>query len=167
MIGDSRFFVEQQIVECRATSEDLFRVVTSIGGDNGWFYADWLWKIRGFLDKQLGGVGLRTDRKRPRELVIGETLDFWRVDDYQAGQRLLLRAEMKVWGHGWLEFLVQPLNGNQAMLTQIARYSPQGIFGLLYWWLLYPVHKMIFRGMAKAIAHRAESARSESGYNPY
>jgi hypothetical protein len=128
-----------------------------VGGDNGWYYADWLWKFRGFIDRQLGGVGFRTGRRHPHELAVGETLDFWRVEEYTPFKKLSLRAEMKVWGQAWLEFEVEPVADNHTMLTQTARYYPKGLFGLLYWYSVYPVHALVFRGMIRAVARRAEA----------
>lgn len=135
----------------------LFEVVSSIGGENGWYYADWLWKLRGFIDKQLGGVGLRRGRRHPTRVRAGDSLDFWRVIEFESGRRLLLRAEMKVWGQAWLEFDVQPLDDNSAQLKQTARYYPQGLWGHLYWYLVYPIHVIVFRGLIRAIARRAET----------
>jgi hypothetical protein len=115
-------------------------------------YANWLWRLRGFLDKQIGGVGLRRGRRHAREITIGEALDFWRVEDVEPGHRLLLRAEMKVPGQAWLEYVLEPAGPQITRLTQTARYYPKGLLGLLYWYALYPIHRLIFRGLAHRIA---------------
>jgi uncharacterized protein YbjT (DUF2867 family) len=154
-IDPSHLLSEKQIVEVATTGENLFRVITSVGGENGWFYANWLWRLRGFLDKQLGGVGLRRGRRHASDLAIGEALDFWRVEDVQPGKRLLLRAEMKVAGRAWLEYEVEPLGPGRSRLIQTAKFYPKGLKGLLYWFLLYPIHRVIFRGLAHAIASKA------------
>ncbi len=121
--------------------------VFSIGGKNGWYYANWLWKIRGFIDKLSGGVGLRRGKTQNNKLQAGDALDFWRVlyANKQEG-RLLLYAEMKLPGEAWLEFKLQ-----EESMHQIATFRPKGLLGRLYWYLLLPFHKLIFRGMLKRI----------------
>jgi uncharacterized protein YbjT (DUF2867 family) len=120
----------------------------SIGGDNGWYYANWLWKIRGFLDKLVGGVGLRRGRTNDNDINPGDALDFWRVlyADREK-KRLLLFAEMKLPGEAWLEFKIK-----DGQLIQTATFRPKGIWGRLYWYSVFPFHGFVFRGMAQAIA---------------
>ncbi|ASB49074.1 SDR family oxidoreductase [Alkalitalea saponilacus] len=128
--------------------ERVWEKVMRIGGSTGWYFATRLWAFRGFLDKMVGGVGLRRGRKNQYELQPGETLDFWRVVDVnQSTKRLLLYAEMKLPGDAWLEF---EINGNE--LSQTAIYKPKGIMGILYWYMIYPFHDWIFRGMVRNIA---------------
>jgi uncharacterized protein YbjT (DUF2867 family) len=122
--------------------------IWSIGGDTGWYYANWLWILRGFLDKLFGGVGLRRGRKHPNEIYNGETLDYWRVLlASRAEKRLLLYAEMKLPGEAWLEFRIE-----NDTLTQEATFRPKGLAGRLYWYLSMPFHLFIFRGMINQIA---------------
>lgn len=122
--------------------------IWSIGGNVGWYYANWLWNIRGFLDKVVGGVGLRRGRKNPIEIHVGDALDFWRVIYVgKEEKRLLLFAEMKLPGEAWLEFKIQ-----DQMLIQTATFRPLGLLGRLYWYAMLPFHEIIFRGMAKKIA---------------
>lgn len=123
--------------------------IWSIGGDTGWYYANTLWKIRGFLDKLLGGVGLRRGRTHETEIYKGDSLDFWRVilADKEE-RRLLLFAEMKLPGEAWLEFHLD----EQDNLHQVATFRPRGLFGRLYWYSMLPFHIFIFKGMAKRIA---------------
>lgn len=122
--------------------------IWAIGGQNGWYYANWLWSIRGFIDKLFGGVGLRRGRKSNHELTAGDALDFWRVIYANEDEkRLLLYAEMKLPGEAWLEFKIKD---NQ--LYQTATFRPRGILGRMYWYLLLPIHKIIFEGMNKRIA---------------
>lgn len=123
--------------------------IWSIGGQNGWYYADWLWEIRGILDQMIGGVGLRRGRKNPSELFAGEALDFWRVlYASRAEGRLLLYAEMKLPGEAWLEF---QMNDNNELI-QTATFRPLGLKGRLYWYSVLPFHGLIFRGMIRKIA---------------
>lgn len=123
--------------------------IWSIGGTNGWYYADWLWGIRGFLDKLVGGVGLRRGRKNPSEISPGDALDFWRVIVADKKEkRLLLFAEMKLPGEAWLEFKID----DQQILHQTATFRPLGLLGRLYWYSVLPFHGIIFRGMIRNIA---------------
>jgi uncharacterized protein YbjT (DUF2867 family) len=130
-------------------SYDSLEKIWSIGGTNGWYYADWLWGIRGFLDKLVGGVGLRRGRKNPSEISPGDALDFWRVlIADKKGKRLLLFAEMKLPGEAWLEFKID----NEQILHQTATFRPLGLWGRLYWYSVLPFHGLIFRGMIRKIA---------------
>lgn len=151
---------EGMLVESRrrvshAQPQELFFVIERIGGNSGWYHANWLWRIRGVLDKLVGGVGLRRGRRDPCHLTVGDALDFWRVEAVEAGSLLRLRAEMLMPGHAWLQFEVQPHEAG-SQLIQTAFYEPRGLFGLIYWWSLYPFHKYIFGGMANSIVNRAE-----------
>ncbi len=133
---------------------DIERVrsnIWAIGGKRGWYFGNWMWKIRGFLDKAVGGVGLRRGRRSPTELKAGDALDFWRVilSDEQ-NKRLLLYAEMKLPGEAWLEFRIVKRE-NEAQLIQTATFRPLGLLGRLYWYSLIPFHAVIFPKMAKAI----------------
>ena len=133
-----------------ADSEKVIHRIWSIGGSNGWYYADWLWGIRGFIDKLFGGVGLRRGRKNQNEISPGEALDFWRVlIADRREKRLLLFAEMKLPGEAWLEFRID----NQNVLHQTATFRPLGLWGRLYWYSLLPFHGFIFRGMIRNIAN--------------
>lgn len=154
-----------RLLDKRATDVDVppataFTPVRRIGGKNGWYYGNWLWKIRGYLDLFVGGVGLRRGRRDPEHVRIGEPLDFWRVEDYVVDKRLLLRAEMKVPGRAWLEFQVEP-TATGSRVHQTAVFDPRGVSGRLYWWSVWPLHGLIFGGMLKQIARRAEEAARE------
>jgi len=129
--------------------EKVLNKIWSIGGSSGWYYADWLWGIRGFIDKLFGGVGLRRGRKNQNEISPGEALDFWRVlIADRREKRLLLFAEMKLPGEAWLEFRID----NQNVLHQTATFRPLGLWGRLYWYSVLPFHGFIFRGMIRNIA---------------
>jgi len=132
--------------------EDVERVIQNIwaiGGDKGYYYANWLWKIRGFFDQIVGGVGLKRGRTSPKEINPGDALDFWRVlYASREKKRLLLFAEMKLPGEAWLEFKIDENN----ILHQSATFRPRGIWGRLYWIATSPFHFFIFNGMIKNIA---------------
>jgi len=130
-------------------SDRALQKIWSIGGKNGWYYGDWLWVIRGFIDKLFGGVGLRRGRKNQTEISPGDALDFWRVliaDKRE--KRLLLFAEMKLPGEAWLEFRID----DQNILHQTATFRPLGLWGRLYWYSVLPFHGFIFRGMIRNIS---------------
>ena len=128
------------------TLENIWR----IGGETGWYYGSWLWKLRGFLDKLNGGPGLRRGRTHPDKIFPGDALDFWRVllAD-KKGKRLLLFAEMRLPGEAWLEFKID----DQNILHQTATFRPKGLKGRLYWYSVLPFHYFIFGGMIRNIAH--------------
>lgn len=136
--------------------EALFAVFTSLGGDRGWLAWDWAWRLRGFIDALIGGPGLRRGRRHPTELLAGEAVDFWRVERIDPPERLILRAEMKLPGRAWLVWETVPENG-QTRLVQSAIFHPQGLFGVLYWYGLYPAHQFIFDAMIDGILREAEA----------
>jgi uncharacterized protein YbjT (DUF2867 family) len=133
------------------TPPAAFTPIRRIGGETGWYYASWLWHVRGFLDLLVGGVGVRRGRRDPEIPRAGDTLDFWRVEDYEPDKRLRLAAEMKVPGRAWLEFQVDP-EGSGSRIQQTAIFEPKGLFGLAYWYALYPLHSLVFTGMLRGIA---------------
>lgn len=154
-IDPSHLYIDQRILKADIPAKKLFETISRIGGDNGYFYADWLWRLRGWIDKMLGGIGMRKGRRHPNELRIGDPVDFWRVEDFVPGEKILLRAEINVWGQGWLEFRVEPLAPDRSRLIQTVRYYPKGLWGFLYWKITYPVHLLIFSNMARAIVKKA------------
>jgi uncharacterized protein YbjT (DUF2867 family) len=143
--------VDRQLIEIK---NDINRVKDNlwhIGGNRGWYYMNWAWGMRGFLDKLFGGVGLRRGRRNPSELLPGDALDFWRVLAADKNTcRLMLLAEMKLPGEAWLEFQIIEKN-NKKFLKQTATFRPKGLLGRLYWYSLFPFHILIFRNMAKGI----------------
>lgn len=147
----------QRVIQ--ASPEAVYRVFTGIGGKRGWFYMNWAWEIRGLMDKLVGGVGLRRGRRDPDLLRVGDSLDFWRVERLEPDQSLLLRAEMKVPGKAWLQFTVKPHQDDLSLLSQTAFFAPKGLFGLLYWYGLYPIHSLIFSGLIDQIAKRAKQEK--------
>ncbi len=129
--------------------ENCIHRVWNLGGKTGWYYADWLWRIRGFIDKVFGGVGLRRGRTHPEKISVGDSIDFWRVlyANKKEG-RLLLFAEMKLPGEAWLEFKIE-----DHILYQNATFRPKGLAGRLYWYSIYPLHALVFRGMIHSIGN--------------
>ena len=149
---------ETRTRETPAPAAAVFAAVQRIGGQTGWYYADWLWRLRGAIDRMLGGVGMRRGRAHPTALAIGQPVDFWRVADLVPGRLLRLRAEMKLPGVAELEFAVEDRAGGGALLRQRAQFQPNGLWGRLYWYLLLPFHAFIFGGMARRIVAAAERA---------
>jgi uncharacterized protein YbjT (DUF2867 family) len=149
--GGALFKDERSVASARAP-EDVFRTVSGIGGARGWYALDWLWELRGLMDRAVGGVGLRRGRRHPDELRLGDAVDFWRVDDYDPPRFLRLRAEMRLPGRAWLEWSVEPAAGGGCRLHQRALFHPKGLWGRLYWYSLLPFHSAIFGRLARAIA---------------
>ncbi len=135
-----------------------FAPIRRIGGDNGWYYGDWLWRLRGLVDRLLGGVGMSRGRRDPERLAEGDVLDCWRVEEYEPDARLRLAAEMKVPGRAWLQFDVTPREGGTCTVRQTAVFDARGLWGRFYWHALYPVHVVLFRGLVQSIARRAVGA---------
>lgn len=146
-----------------ATPERVYEIFAGIGGARGWFYMTWAWQIRGFLDRLLGGVGLRRGRRDPDKLRMGDALDFWRVEAVEPGQLLRLRAEMLVPGKAWLQLQVMPRDDGKTLLSQTAFFAPTGLAGWAYWYLLYPIHALIFSGLIDQIRARAERGTTPPG----
>lgn len=147
---------DQQRFTANVPSQVLFDKVRRIGGSVGWYYAEWLWEIRGWMDRAIGGVGLRRGRRDPVSVRIGDPIDFWRVEDIIPGRRLLLHAEMMVPGEAWLEFRVDPVDETHSELVQTAYFRPSPFWGWAYWYACYPLHLFVFQGMAKSIIKSAE-----------
>jgi uncharacterized protein YbjT (DUF2867 family) len=140
----------------RATEAEAFGPILRVGGERGWYFATWLWVLRGWLDLLVGGVGMRRGRRDPNNLQPGDVLDFWRVEEIKQPQLLRLRAEMRLPGRAWLQWEVRPSEAGHAVIHQTAIFDPAGILGLAYWYLIYPLHVLVFAGMLRAIARRAQ-----------
>jgi hypothetical protein len=158
-----RVFVDTRQVVIHAPSSEVFGVVCRIGGDNGYYAADWLWGLRGVMDRLVGGPGLRRGRRHPKQLCFGEAVDFWRVTGYEAGRRLELRAEMRLPGEATLTFEVRLCEGQSCTLVQTARFKPRGLAGLAYWYAVVPLHGVVFRGMLLGIKLSAERLAGNGG----
>jgi len=160
--GGVRFgtrLVDSRTLRVSVPPAAAFAPIRQIGGTHGWYFADFLWWLRGFLDLLVGGVGMRRGRRNAQTVVVGDALDFWRVEAFERDHCLRLAAEMKVPGRAWLQFEVEPIssqsNAQESIIRQIAIFDPAGLGGLFYWYALYPVHRWIFAGMLRAIASRA------------
>jgi len=148
-------YIETRQVLLDLKPEAVYRSYIGVGGARGWMYMDWAWGIRGWLDKAVGGVGLRRGRRHPDEVRAGESLDFWRVEKVEPNHLLRLRAEMKLPGKAWLEFKSEPQD-NKTLFTVTAYFAPHGLFGFLYWYAMWIPHRFIFDGLTNRLASRAK-----------
>ncbi|GJM22143.1 MAG: NAD(P)-dependent oxidoreductase [Planctomycetota bacterium] len=158
--GGVRFgtrLVDSRTRRVNASTAEAFAPIEAIGGDIGWYRWTWLWRLRGFVDLLVGGPGMRRGRPHPTRLHVGDTLDFWRVEAIEPGKRLRLCAEMKLPGRAWLEFEVSA-DGDASVIRQTAIFDPVGWLGRAYWYGIYPLHVLVFRGMLRAIAKASENA---------
>jgi uncharacterized protein YbjT (DUF2867 family) len=151
------FQLERRETEVQAPPERVFAVVCGIGGRRGYPFWNWSWRLRGGVDRLVGGVGLRRGRRDPDTLRVGDVLDFWRVEELVPNRLLRLRAEMRTAGGAWLQFECEPDGGGDTKLVQTAYFAPHGLAGHLYWYGLYPVHKVIFSGTIRRLAEAAEA----------
>lgn len=150
-------FVDRREIPIAAPPSSVFRAVCRVGGGHGWYAAQWLWKLRGWMDVLLGGPGLRRGRRDPENVLFGEALDFWRVVGLDRNRRLTLRAEMRLPGEAELEFRIEPVGDGRSRLIQTARFRPKGLVGLAYWYAVLPLHGWVFRGMLKGIRREAQT----------
>lgn len=156
---------DRRDVRSSCAPEELFEAVASIGGTRGWLVADPVWAFRGWVDELLGGVGMRRGRRHPRELRVGDALDFFRVEEYEPPRLLRLRAEMKVPGQAWLEWRIEPgPDGTGSVLAQLARFHPRGLAGRIYWGALLLPHTLIWHSLAKHLVEDAEERYAGSGF---
>jgi uncharacterized protein YbjT (DUF2867 family) len=153
--GQQDFFVDSRSRRVNAPPETAFQPIRGIGGAHGWYYANWLWRVRGAMDVAAGGVGFRRGRRHPDELSVGDIVDCWRVEALEANRRLRLAAEMKLPGRAWLEFEVTGDSGG-SMIRQTATFDALGLLGRAYWYSVYPLHQFVFEGMLREIAARGE-----------
>lgn len=154
-------FKDERSVEIEANPASAFRAICRIGGTHGYWGADWLWSLRGLIDKFVGGPGLRRGRRHPDETRFGEAIDFWRVSGYQQERVLKLRAEMKLPGEAELDFRVEPIDAGHVRVTQTARFRPRGLFGLAYWYSVLPLHSFVFPKMLGGIQRDAEAMHAQ------
>ncbi len=170
--GGARFgarIVDSRIAQVNCPPARAFAPVRRIGGKTGWYYGDWLWQLRGFLDLLVGGVGMRRGRLNPEWVSVGDPLDFWRVEAFEPDHLLRLSAEMKVPGKAWLEFEIQG-DASHSTIRQTAIFDPVGLPGLLYWYILFPLHQFVFAGMLRGIVAAAvregeQRGKTASGQN--
>ena len=163
--GNVRFgtrLVDTRTATVAAPPTVAFAPIRRIGGNAGWYSANALWKLRGFLDLLAGGVGIRRGRRHPDDLAVGDAVDWWRVESYEPGRRVKFYAEMRLPGRAWLEFEVTPApngNGNGSIIRQTAEFDPVGLAGLIYWYALWPAHAYVFRRMIRGIAKAAKNSQ--------
>ena len=159
-------YTDMREAYARASKEALFLTIRRLGGKNGWFHANWLWRLRASLDWVLGGVGMRRGRPLARELAIGDPVDFWRVESLTPERELTLRAEMKLPGTARLSFeLSDGRTPEESRIVMTARFWPSGMLGKIYWYLVLPLHHYVFSGMLSEIVRHAESRRVSSRLN--
>lgn len=148
--------IERRQVSIDASRDSVFRAFSGIGGSRGWLYLNWMWRIRGAIDRLCGGVGIRRGRRDADAIRVGEALDFWRVEAIAPGRLMRLRAEMKLPGKAWLQFEVKDQDPDpRPVLVQTAFFAPKGLLGLVYWYGIYPLHALIFRGMIRKLSELA------------
>jgi uncharacterized protein YndB with AHSA1/START domain len=150
-------FTDDRSIEIDAPPAAVFRAICRVGGGHGWYAADWLWRVRGALDRLVGGPGLRRGRRDPEKVSYGEALDFWRVTALERDRRLELRAELRLPGEAVLEFLLEPSGQGSTVLRQTARFRPRGLIGIAYWYAVLPLHHIVFRGMLGGIRRTART----------
>lgn len=154
--------IERRALEVEAPPHVVFKAFTGLGGERGWLYANWLWRIRGAIDRLFGGVGLRRHRRDPDHLRVGDVLDFYQVEHLEPVRMMRLRAEMRLPGRAWLQFETHPLAEDRSFLVQTAMFAPKGLIGLLYWYLLYPIHAQVFSGLISGVANEAVKMKHEA-----
>lgn len=148
--------VDSREAEVPVAPAAAFRPIERIGGTNGWYEGNWLWRVRGWVDLFAGGAGMRRGRRHPTRLLVGDAVDFWRVDALERDRLLRLRAEMRLPGRAWLQFEVEEgETAARSVIRQTAIFEPRGLLGLLYWYGLYPLHSLVFRGMLHGITRAA------------
>jgi uncharacterized protein YbjT (DUF2867 family) len=152
------FFVDTRSLHIHAPAEAVFAILSEMGGQKGWLYLDWLWRLRGWIDRMLGGPGMR-GRSSNSELQIGDIIDFYRIDALTPGQMVRMKAELNTPGVGWMEWQVKPTKDGGTVLTQYAFFAPKGFWGFFYWTVFSPFHRIIFIGMPQAIKKKAEQIR--------
>ncbi|MFJ6079901.1 SDR family oxidoreductase [Streptomyces sp. NPDC092369] len=155
-------YTDERTQDVHADLDALWRVIEGIGGENGWYSFPLAWAVRGWLDRLVGGVGLRRGRRDANRLRVGDALDFWRVEEIERGQLLRLRAEMRLPGLAWLEMRAER-DDDGVRYRQRALFHPRGLAGHLYWWSVAPFHATVFNGMARSIARTAERAGTSGG----
>jgi uncharacterized protein YbjT (DUF2867 family) len=153
-----RRIVDSRSVHVPCSPAIAFRPIERLGGETGWYYGNWLWRIRGLLDLLFGGAGMRRGRRDPDRLLAGGTVDFWRVEEIQRDRLLRLAAEMRLPGRAWLQFEVEA-SASGSLIRQTAIFDPVGVLGQLYWYLLYPVHQFVFAGMLTGIVRAMRESR--------
>ncbi|MBV9720158.1 MAG: SDR family oxidoreductase [Candidatus Eremiobacteraeota bacterium] len=155
-------FIDRRELVVNAPTDQTAAIFSSLGGEHGWLASNSLWRLRGWIDRAVGGTGLRRGRRSMKNLRVGDALDFWRVEEYHPGRMLRLRAEMLLPGRAWLQFESEPLAPSQSRLVQTAFFEPRGVGGYVYWYGVLPFHGIVFGRMIKGVARAAELASIDS-----
>ena len=162
--GAPQFKTDSRLAVVEAPPAQAFAPIRRIGGGTGWYFADALWRLRGWIDRGIGGVGMPRVRRDPDDCVVGDIIDGWRVEAYEPDRLLRLSAGLRLPGRGWLEFRVDPLDGHaRSLIRQTATFDPKGIAGRLYWYGVLPLHALVFRGLLWRIAQHAMREAAPSG----
>ncbi|MFH7321185.1 SDR family oxidoreductase [Desulfurivibrio sp. D14AmB] len=160
-VGSAILRDRREVIFTGTPASQVFTAVTAIGGERGWFTYNFLWRLRGFLDKAIGGYGLSRGRRSGTSLRVGDALDFWKVADIKPGKRVLLLAQMRLPGKAWLEFDIR-----EDRLVQTAHFYPQGVWGRVYWYSVLPFHHLVFRDLAKNIVKQAQGMKPDADRQP-
>jgi uncharacterized protein YbjT (DUF2867 family) len=155
--AEARWKIDTRTIVVSVPPVRAFEPVRRLGGATGWYFGNLLWKARGWVDRRLGGVGMHRGRRDADCCAVGDVIDSWTVEAYEPDRRLRLSADLKLPGRGWLDFEVTPLDGGRSLIRQTATFDPRGLLGSAYWYAIYPFHALIFRGLLRRIAQRAES----------
>ena len=155
--AEARWKIDTRTIVVSVPPVRAFEPVRRLGGATGWYLGNLFWKARGWVDRRLGGVGMHRGRRDADCCAVGDVIDSWTVEAYEPDRRLRLSADLKLPGRGWLDFEVTPLDGGRSLIRQTATFDPRGLLGSAYWYAIYPFHALIFRGLLRRIAQRAES----------
>ena len=156
-VEERGMLIERRVRQVNAEPQDVYVAFTSLGGQTGWLYMNSLWRLRGIMDRFVGGPGYRRGRPDRVDLRIGDALDFWRVEAIQPGHMMRLRAEMKMPGKGWLQYVVNSMGQGKSELVQTAYFAPKGLWGYVYWYSIFFIHRLIFDGLIDQIVAKVES----------
>jgi uncharacterized protein YbjT (DUF2867 family) len=156
-------YTDRRTRTVEASASEIWQRLVRLGGRTGWYYGDWLWRLRGFLDRILGGVGLNRGRRHESDLRVGDALDFWRVVAIEPGRKLVLIAEMKLPGKAMLEFTIEELQSGCVRVQQTAKFLPSGLLGLFYWFAVTPLHNFVFNGMLDGIVNTGKQKFNTAG----
>ena len=154
-LGETPTYASSYSLYTRKSAASVFQSICRIGGKEGWFNSNWMWRFRGMMDRIFMGVGTSRGRKSSSNLEVNDVIDFWRVEDYRLNKRLLLRAEMKLPGRAWLEFRIDQEDlGNRLFVN--AYYQTRSIIGKIYWYMFLPFHVFIFQDLIRGIEKRSK-----------
>ncbi len=155
-VEEHGMLIERRVRQVNASPAAIYQTFTSLGGETGWLYLNSLWHLRGWMDRIVGGPSYRRGRPQREILRIGDAVDFWRIEAIKPDHMLRLRAEMKLPGKGWLQFEVDRAKDGSSRLVLTAYFAPHGLFGYVYWYAIFFLHRLIFDGLINRVASVAE-----------